>query len=60
MCLFKDNGYTFSWGSSTKGQCGHGTTEIVLQPRFIEGLRNVPISRATCGSDVTFFITSTK
>lgn len=51
------DGRVYSWGCSSSGKTGHGTTETVLEPSVIVKLLPYKIIDVHCGSNHTFFLT---
>nr|CAG4717260.1 unnamed protein product [Naegleria fowleri] len=45
-----EEGYLFTWGNNTYGQCGHNNTDEYLLPAFVETFRNMPVKQIAAGS----------
>jgi alpha-tubulin suppressor-like RCC1 family protein len=47
--VLTDTGDVYSWGKGSFGRLGHGTSESILQPKKIEGLKGTNIAQISCG-----------
>ena len=53
-----DDGRVYSWGVSDKGQLGHGNRYNLDEPKLINGLLDVFITKIVCGHNHSLALTS--
>ncbi|MES1910279.1 MAG: hypothetical protein MHM6MM_002903 [Cercozoa sp. M6MM] len=51
------SGSVYSWGSSPRGQCGHGDTRTVSVPKVVRALSNQLAAEVVCGDEHTAVLT---
>lgn len=52
------NGYVYSWGKNSQGQCGHGNMEDILKPTIIKKLFDIKVDQLAAGWEHSIALTN--